>query len=102
MSKLVRDRIPDIIRARGAELVTHIADAEEYVAALKEKVVEEAQELRSADGDHEREEIADVLEVLRALAAARGIRWTEVERIAAEKTTERGGFMKRVILEKLE
>ncbi len=44
------------------------------------------------------EELADLLEVIRAVAAARGSSIGEVERIRQEKAAERGGFEKRLLL----
>lgn len=100
--KLVRDRIPEIIRARGQTPVTHIADDAEFLTALKAKVVEEVEELRDATGAVEVEEVADVLEVLKAYAAAIGMPWAEVERKAEAKAAARGGFTKRIIVERVE
>lgn len=100
--KLVRDKIPDIIRTRGQQPVVHVADDAEFLAALKAKIVEEAEELRDATGVVECEEVADVLEVLKAYAAAIGMSWDEVERKAAAKAAARGGFTKRIIVERVE
>ena len=44
------------------------------------------------------EELADLLEVIRAAAAARGSSIEEVERIRKEKAAKRGGFEKRILL----
>ncbi len=43
-NKLVRDRIPDIIKQRGGKPITHIADEKEYEEALKLKLHEEVGE----------------------------------------------------------
>jgi len=99
---LVRDRIPEIIRQRGQTPVTHVAGDAEFLAALKAKVVEEAEELRTATGAVEIEEVADVLEVLRALADALGISWATIEEKTAGKAAARGGFTKRIIVERVE
>ncbi len=40
-----------------------------------------------------------MLEVLRALAAAHGMSWEDVEAEAARKRDERGGFDQRIFLE---
>ncbi|WP_242454602.1 MazG nucleotide pyrophosphohydrolase domain-containing protein [Bailinhaonella thermotolerans] len=75
----------------------------EYLGALVAKLGEEAGEVAEAvagGGAAEVvEEAADVLEVLRALVRGVGVEWDEVERVAAEKRRERGGFEGRYYLE---
>jgi len=44
-------------------------------------------------------EMADVLEVLRALATAHGMTWEDIELQASHKRAERGGFDRRIFLE---
>jgi predicted house-cleaning noncanonical NTP pyrophosphatase (MazG superfamily) len=101
--KLVRDRIPDIVRADGRVPVTHVAGDAEYLVALKAKVVEEAQELAATtDTVSVVEEAADVLEVLRATTTALGVPWATVERKAEEKAADRGAFAGRIILDRVE
>ncbi len=94
--KLVRDHIPDIIRADGREPVVHIADQAEYWTKLKEKLREETEEFLQEESINE---IADILEVIDAIAAVRGIAPEEIARVKAQKATSRGGFAKRIILE---
>jgi predicted house-cleaning noncanonical NTP pyrophosphatase (MazG superfamily) len=60
--KLVRDRIPEIIRADGHKAVTHVLDEESYRAALLEKLIEEAHEARQAPATQLAAELADVFE----------------------------------------
>ena len=47
-------------------------------------------------------ELADVLEVLQALATTLGMTWDQVLKLAAEKRTQRGGFHDRLFLEYVE
>lgn len=94
--KLVRDRIPDIIRAKGESCVTHVADDAEYEIKLFEKLREEAEELIR---DKSIGEIADVLEVIDAIAEFKGFPKKEVETVKQKKFGERGGFSDRIILE---
>lgn len=95
--KLVRDRIPEIIKKNGATPVTHVADTEEYWRRLKAKLEEEvAETLTETDIPGE---LADVLEVIHAICAAREISFADVERLREEKRQKRGGFTGRIVLE---
>lgn len=94
--KLVRDRIPEIIRKRGKVPRVRIAREHEVDYLIRLKIVEEAQELLHSSSE---EEIADVLEALEALLEHRGIDWSSVEATRARKKDERGGFEKRFVLE---
>jgi len=62
--RLVRDKIPEIIKESGKIPITRIADEEEYKTALKEKLLEEVKEF---NGSGDLEELADVLEVIHYL-----------------------------------
>ncbi|MBV9282513.1 MAG: nucleoside triphosphate pyrophosphohydrolase [Chloroflexi bacterium] len=97
--KLVRDRIPEIIAAYGLTPVTRTLTGEDYVAALKAKLAEEAGEA-AASGTPEAlaVELADLLEVIRALAGAMGLSIEELEAIRSERARERGAFVERIFL----
>ncbi len=101
-SKLVRDRIPDIIAADGGQPSTRVLDHASYQLALRSKLVEEAQEARASADEQLASELADVLEVLMALARAHDMRWEDIELQAADKRAERGGFDRRIFLEYVE
>ncbi|OKI43321.1 hypothetical protein A6A29_08170 [Streptomyces sp. TSRI0281] len=95
--KLVRDRIPQIIREDGAEPVTYTAGPQEYRDRLRDKLCEEAAEVLEADDEKAPEELADVLEVVLALAADLGIDTAQLEKIREAKASERGGFAERIV-----
>lgn len=95
-NKLVRDLIPGIIARRGQTAVTHIADEHEYRLKLHEKLTEEQGEFLATPNQ---EELADLLEVVRALMDFYGWRPEEVEAVRQKKFNERGGFSKRLILD---
>lgn len=97
-NKLVRDRIPEIINATGKQAVTRVLSNEEYLAELDRKLTEECVEYQA---DKSIEEMADVLEVLYAIAEARGYSVEELERVRAAKAEKRGGFADRIFLEKV-
>lgn len=94
--KLVRDRIPDLIRRNGGEPRTRRLSEEEFATALARKLVEEAEEFVATPTA---EELADVLEVVYALAGRIGISIDQVETIRRAKAAERGTFDKRLLLE---
>ncbi|AOT71910.1 nucleoside triphosphate pyrophosphohydrolase [Geosporobacter ferrireducens] len=94
-NKLVRDKIPDIIEAEGKRTVTAVLEKDEYYKALIVKLHEEVQEFTESDSI---EEIADILEVIDAILAAKGVTNEQVSMIQERKRTERGGFEKRIML----
>jgi len=96
--KLVRDRIPEIIERTGRTPDTHVLDDASYAVALHAKLDEESAEVHGASSEELAEELADVLEVLHALADLQGIAWSEVERVRMIKADERGGFGGRIWL----
>ena len=95
--KLVRDGIPAIIRARGGTPLTRIAGPREYQALLRAKLTEEAGEAATADHQELAGELADVLEVVAAIADDAGLSPDELEAVRAAKTATRGGFGARIV-----
>ena len=98
-NKLVRDRIPEIIASQGKTAHTRILDSEEYVRMLEQKLDEEAGEYHR---DKTIEELADILEVVLALAELQGVSVDELWEIYRRKHEARGGFRDRVFLESVE
>ena len=96
--KLVRDKIPELIEKEGKESVCSILSDEEYLEFLDRKLSEELEEYLE---DKSMEELADLLEVMMAVAKARGSSIEEIERIRQQKADKRGGFEKRILLEKV-
>ncbi len=102
-NKLVRDRIPEIITKQGLSLTTRILETDEYLTELRTKLQEETNEFLAAESSSEAiEELADMLEVIHALAEAHGASVQELERIRAEKADKRGGFKDRIYLIEVE
>lgn len=99
MGKLVRDGIPNLIRADGRDPEVRRLDREAYELALLDKLLEEAEELRVADTASRLEEAADVYEVLVAIARSMNVSMAEVEQRAKQKRADRGGFDERWWLE---
>lgn len=93
--KLVRDKIPEIVRGQGKICITEVLDEGQYLAMLDAKLEEELAEYRQ---DRNVEELADLLEVIYAAAAARGYSREELESVRREKAEKRGGFERRILL----
>ena len=93
--KLVRDKIPAIIERGGQKAVTRILDEEEYRYHLEAKLDEEVAEFHR---DKNAEELADILEVVCALADAIGCDRKTLLDTYEKKHQARGGFADRVFL----
>lgn len=98
-NKLVRDKIPQIIRKNGGEPVTHtLAEDEAFLRALDAKLQEEVSEYLESPS---MEELADILEVLEAIVAMRRYPQAELRRVKNAKALKKGAFHDRVWLEKV-
>ncbi|MDJ0725770.1 MAG: nucleoside triphosphate pyrophosphohydrolase [Prochloraceae cyanobacterium] len=98
-NKLVRDKIPEIIGKSQKQYKQTILSKTEFVAALKNKIIEEAQEASKAENSTELiQEIADLYEVIDTLLTIKGIKSEEVLKVKREKKQEKGGFEKRIKL----
>lgn len=94
-NKLVRDRVPEIIKGNGEEPVTYILGDIEYKKALDDKLLEEVNEYLKEDN---LEEIADIYEVICAILEYKGISFEDMQSIAIDKKNNRGGFYSRIFL----
>lgn len=94
-SKLVRDKIPEIIEESGKTCEIEILSDEEYLQMLDKKLNEELVEYHQ---EQNIEELADLLEVLYATAKARGYSIEELDHVRIEKKKARGGFDKKILL----
>ncbi|AQQ61670.1 MULTISPECIES: nucleoside triphosphate pyrophosphohydrolase [Bacillus] len=98
-NKLVRDRIPEIIENNGKTFTTRILDEKEYIEEVSKKTQEELAEYLEAESkEHKVEELADLLELVNALAKHEGTTLEEINNIRKKKAEERGGFSDRVFL----
>ena len=97
-SKLVRDRIPEIIASSGKTCVCEALSAQRYLEMLGEKLNEELTEYQESKS---MEELADLLEMIRAVAETRCSSIKEVEAIHEVKAKELGGCEKRIILQEV-
>lgn len=98
-NKLIRDRIPEIIAADGATCELKTLNNEEFIQALSEKLIEEAQEFSQAQGKKEQiKELADVMEIIKTLQKELDINPHEVEEVRQARQYKRGGFDKKLFL----
>lgn len=95
-NKLVRDKIPEIIKQKGDVPITHIAGNEEYWQKLKEKLQEEVNEFLKESSE---EELADILEIIYAICDFKKIDKEKLESLRKKKAERRGGFKDRIILD---
>ena len=93
--KLVRDKIPEIIMKSGKTCLVEVLDNDKYVDLLDKKLFEEMLEYHQ---DKSVEELADIVEVIYAIAKSRGLSFEEFEKIRNKKADERGGFDKKILL----
>lgn len=97
-NKLIRDKIPEIIKNKGKVPITHLAKDKEYWQKLKEKLQEEVDEFMK---DENSEELADILEVVYAICDYKKINKRELEQLRKKKVKERGGFRDKIILDEI-
>lgn len=93
--KAIRDRIPEVIQADGKECFVEQVSAEEFLRRLITKLGEEAAECQATPG---LEELADIVEVVRAVVGYLGHTWADLEQVRLVKVGERGAFEKRLVL----
>jgi predicted house-cleaning noncanonical NTP pyrophosphatase (MazG superfamily) len=93
--KLVRDKIPEIIKKNNRNPIIYVADDKEYLKRLYDKLIEEMEEFKENPSP---EELADILEVCDAIRDYFGINPEKVEKIKNKKYKERGGFSNKIIL----
>lgn len=94
-NKLVRDKIPEIIKADGKECEIEIASKCERQELLEKKLMEEVNEFLE---DKNLEELADVMEVLYGLANNMGYSEEDLNKKRLEKLEKRGGFKEGIVL----
>ncbi|CRX38244.1 nucleoside triphosphate pyrophosphohydrolase [Estrella lausannensis] len=97
VEKLIRDYLPDIMRNKGILVHERVMEQEEFIAKLKDKLQEEAAEVKHAKNVNElTEELADMLEVIHSLSKATGIPLERLEKARYAKKQEKGGFDRKI------
>ena len=100
-NKLVRYNIPNIIESKGEIPVKKILNDETYKSELEKKLYEEYKEVIDASADDRIEELADMIEIIRALAKLENKNLQDVINCADEKNKKRGAFENKIYLEKV-
>lgn len=100
--KLVRDKIPEIIQSKGENPITRVLSDNEYKKELEKKLHEEYLEVLEADGESRIEELADMLEVMDALAMLENKTLEDVINVKEVKKEKRGAFKNKIYLEGVE
>lgn len=94
-NKLVRDKIPEIMKNKGEKAVTRILPHESYLSELDKKLNEEFREYQESK---DIEELADIIEVIYSISEAKGCSVDELHKIRELKKQQRGGFKDRIFL----
>lgn len=98
-NKLVRDKIPEIMRATGEEPKVRTLSEDEFKQQVRLKLLADAGEVRVAKTREELiKELADVLEIVEAIAAIENVPLDEIHRTQSTRRAERGGFGGRIYL----
>lgn len=97
VDKLIRDKIPEILREDNIVVSARKMEKYEYINRLKDKLLEESKEVLKANTTAElKEELADVLEVIHALIDMYNLPYQEIEDTRLQKKNEKGGFEERI------
>lgn len=103
METLVRDKMPKRLGKLGVYVEGHSLNPKDQIDHLKLKLQDEVDEVLNAVSPKEiKEEIADVLEVLYAIAKYYGLQIEHLEKKRLQKQAERGGFSKGLFVEYVE
>ncbi len=98
-NKLIRDRIPEIIKEAGWIPTIRTLRKSEFLDTVKKKIREEAKELIRAKSEKGiMDEIVDIQELVDVLIKEVGMTKPKIEKLQIAKRTKRGGFKKRLFL----
>lgn len=98
-NKLVRDKIPQVIKAAGGKAKFKRLTSKKFEKELLAKVEEEAMGLQTAKNKKEMaSEIADILEIIEAVKKLKKIPNKDIENALRANMERKGGFKKRLFL----
>jgi len=96
--KLIRDKIPEIIEADDGKYEVRVMKEDEFKKELKQKLIEEGEEVIKAEKSELGKELADVLELIKSIAESEDISFEFVEEKQKQRREKRGGFKKKLFL----
>lgn len=103
METLVRDKMPNRLEKMDVFVERYSLTPKDLVHHLRLKLQEEVEEVISATTAKDiKEEIADVMEVLYAIAKYHGLQIEHLEKKRLQKQAERGGFSKGIFVKFVE
>jgi predicted house-cleaning noncanonical NTP pyrophosphatase (MazG superfamily) len=82
--KLIRDKIPEKIKATGDDYKAKVMGKAQFEKELKKKLVEESKELAKASKKELPNELADVLELTKSIASHYKIPFSKIEKFQEE------------------
>lgn len=98
-NKLIRNKIPQIIKTNGKTPITRILPEDEYIKELWKKTQEELTEyLEVKTKPYKLEELLNLLKLINPLTKHEGTTLKEINNIRKKKAEERGGFSDRIFL----
>jgi predicted house-cleaning noncanonical NTP pyrophosphatase (MazG superfamily) len=93
-NKLIRSKLPQRMKEEGVTIWGRHLNDEEFASELKNKLVEEALEVKDTDNRADLiKELADVTEVIESLALLHNIKKEEIEQERAVKSDINGHFL---------
>lgn len=103
LKKLVRDQIPNLLEKKNIKVSSRNLQGDEYLLALKEKLVEEAKEVLASNSKKDLcEELGDLMEVIDSLHNAIDLSYEEVEAARIKKNASKGIFEKKIFIDYIE
>ena len=109
VNKLVRDKVPEELKQSGTKVSSYKLSREEYLSCLKDKLIEESEELLEAVNSSENvslegvlEELADLIEVVLAIGSYYGLSAIDVDKRRSIKKDKSGIFREGVYVQHVE
>ena len=98
--KIIRDKVPEIIKANGSKRDTKVVNGYEAIGYLIEKIHEETDELSEARNVEGKaiEELGDILECIYSIASKMSVPMERIDFVRNNKALDRGRFDKNIIL----